>query len=228
MLEILSETKDPTRVQPHLKKCFEGIAKLIFTDELEITHMISSEKEVIELNEVISTTATRGKVEEWLLTLEGVMKRSVRDRVSDGVDSYAKMDRVEWIKVQPGQVALCVGQTYWTSGMHTAIKAGIPAIKAYFDKQNEDLGHIVQLVRGKVPKLVRKTCEAMVTMDVHSRDVTLDLFEKNCAAENDFNWLAQLRYYWEGPDGEKAMLARMINSTCKYAYVPRRRPPTRP
>merc|ERR1719253_1322725 len=68
LLEILSQSKDPTRVQPFLSKVFEAISKITFTSDLEITEMRSPENEVITF---VNMIVTHGKnVEAWMGELE--------------------------------------------------------------------------------------------------------------------------------------------------------------
>jgi dynein heavy chain, axonemal len=67
MLEILSETKDPTRVQPHLRKCFEGIAALAFDEKTDVHAMISAEGERVSFVAPVQPKKAQGAVEKWLV-----------------------------------------------------------------------------------------------------------------------------------------------------------------
>ena len=46
-------------------------------------------------------------------------------------------------------------------------------------------------------KILRLKVTALVTIEVHSRDVIERLIKSGCSDENAFEWLCQLRYYME-------------------------------
>jgi len=97
LLEILSETKEPLRVQPHLKKCFEGIAKLEFDDERKIHGMYSVEGELVPYTRVIDPIASKGQVEDWLVQVEDVMLKSIKQVVEASYQDYMKRSRDKWV-----------------------------------------------------------------------------------------------------------------------------------
>ncbi|NWU12959.1 DYH3 protein, partial [Cephalopterus ornatus] len=212
LLEILSETKDPLRVQPHLKKCFEGIAKLEFTEDLEIVGMISSEKEIVPFIDKIYPVKANGMVEKWLFQVEEMMLASVRQVLHDGIKGYSEVPRKTWVLQWPGQAVICVSSIYWTEEVSEAISKG--TLQDFLEKSNLQIREIVELVRGKLSSGARLTLGALIVIDVHARDVVAKLAEDKVKDLNDFQWISQLRYYWE----ENDVVVRMITTEMKYGY----------
>ncbi|KAL1461654.1 hypothetical protein WDU94_013527, partial [Cyamophila willieti] len=211
MLEILSETRDPLRVQPHLKKLFEGIHKLEFNQMMDILAMISGESERVAMFYFVSTADARGSVEKWLVQLEEQMKKSVRRDIEKGIPFYREESRETWVTKWPGQVVLCVTQIFWTIEVHEALQTGKPKLNLF--PQQPQLNRVINLVRGQLTMLLRITLGALVVLDVHSKDVTIDLANNNVSNDMDFKWLAQLRYYWAND-----VLVKITNATVRYAY----------
>ena len=73
ILQIVSETRDPTKVQPFLRNIFEGIQSLEFTDLQAIQAVVSPQGERISLSFPIQPREAKGCVDRWLAELSQQM-----------------------------------------------------------------------------------------------------------------------------------------------------------
>lgn len=71
------------------------------------------------------------------------------------------------------------------------------ALQEWYEQNEKQLEGLTELVRGKLDSLQRKIVVALVTTDVHARDIVDELKQMNVQSVYDFKWMQQLRYYWE-------------------------------
>ncbi|EGR27865.1 hypothetical protein IMG5_187090 [Ichthyophthirius multifiliis] len=212
LLEILSQTKEPTAVQPHLKKVFENIHEVEFDENKKIKAMISSEKEKVQFEEDVDPK--NKNVESWMNELENMMCRSVRLCLFNSVQDYPTKKRTEWTLCHPGQCILNGSQLVWTQEVEASFKEGVKGVKAYWDKLDIYLKDLVELVRQKLTKQQMVTINALIVIDVHAKDVVENLWRNNVADSASFEWISQLRYYWENDDCQ----VKCIQTKFPYGY----------
>ncbi|KAI9175897.1 hypothetical protein H9P43_006261 [Blastocladiella emersonii ATCC 22665] len=210
LLQILSQTRDPTAVQPHLRKAFENMTQLEFEKDNRITAMYSADGECVKFHEPFYP---QGNVEEWLMRVENTMKSSLRDVLKHAIADYPVKKREEWVTQWPGQLVIAGSQVYFTQAVTEAIEKG--TLREMYASQLAALDGLVSLVRGDLDPIVRACVGALIVIDVHSRDVVRQLMENRIDNPNDFEWISQLRYYWEA---DEDLHIRIVNAHFKYGY----------
>ena len=140
---------------------------------------------------------------------------SLHTITGQSVKSYATSNREDWLLHWPGQVVLSVAQIYWTRAVEEALRrGGSDGLASFATQCSASLQNAVKLVRGELTKLQRATLGALVVIDVHARDVLVEMSTAGVREESDFAWQAQLRYYWE----DDTVVVRMLNAVAAYGY----------
>eukprot|EP00210_Caulerpa_lentillifera_P003766 g3598.t1 len=215
LLEILAETKNVQAVQPHLGRCFDGIKKLEFGPEaksINILSMISGDGEMISLG---NNLKARGTVEKWLSDVETRMVQSLKRLAKSSYLSYPTEDRTHWILHQAAQLVLTVSQVHWCEEMEQAIDAtNTNAVAEFYEINVQRLADLTTLVRSELSDLHRKITCALITIDVHSRDIVSYLQQQGVNEKSQFPWQMQLRHYWINDDIQICQ----ANATKWYGY----------
>ncbi|KAJ3125644.1 Dynein heavy chain 6, axonemal [Physocladia obscura] len=199
LLEILSQTRNPQAVQPHLSKCFDAIKSLDFASSevksTEILAMISPEGERVAFTKIIKA---RGNVEAWLGSVEEGMFAILRRLVKIAISEYESSKRADWVKEHAGQVVVTGNQIIWTRDVSEAIKSSNPekALNTFKQESINNLSALAGLVRGELTSIQRAVLGALITIDVHNRDIVQGLCLAKVSRLADFEWTKQLRYYW--------------------------------
>ncbi|XP_059612585.1 dynein axonemal heavy chain 7 [Phlebotomus argentipes] len=218
MLEILSETKDPVKVDSHLlAKCFDGIHKLSFDDDLNILGICSDRGEKITLLSSISTQDARGSVEKWLSGVEREMIRAVKDEIFRANQDYSAINHKEWILKWPQMVVLCCQKIHWTLDVELCLRGGnsFANLRKKFTELEMELKEIVDMMRSsELTNLHWTSLRSLIVMNVHSMNIVKELLEKKTTTSDEFIWLAQLRYYIISQE----VSLNIINANISFGY----------
>ena len=104
-----------------------------------------------------------------------IKKLAIGNKDIVGTTGKAATPRNEWVKAHKGQVVTTIAMIQWCLQTEDAINNMMedPAnLQNWFDTQVKQLEELTILIRGNLTDLQRMVLVALVTQDVHARDIT--------------------------------------------------------
>ncbi|RNF10287.1 1-beta dynein [Trypanosoma rangeli] len=250
LLEILGHTKEPAKVQPHLRKCFEGLYRLSLNtvrSRIVAEGMSSSDGESIAFVPYVQVEGL--SVETWLRRVELKMREMVQKRINATLDDLQSIfdpkrptsrDNLKaWVERNEGQsliTSACINWTLLTelaimeygelhsNGLSLQRRKASPLYKVY-KRWKGLIKRYCQLVRQPQSRMQRNKLVALITIEVHSRDILRQVLASRVHQVDDFEWSRQLRFYREDgdtaerpQDAPKVCIVRQTSAVVRYDY----------
>lgn len=144
-------------------------------------------------------------------------------KLGEGNKQYENNERHKWVMSPnlPGQVIATVAQIRWTEQTENAINEqvnDVQSLENHCAVQNQQIVELAKLVADpNLASLSRHILVALITVDVHARDIVDDLKNAQVQSTDDFMWKKQLRYYIEGQDSADCVI-RQVQATLQYGF----------
>eukprot|EP00667_Euglena_gracilis_P000150 EG_transcript_150 len=220
LVDILSKGSDPTAVLVHIGKIVDSLDTFQMIGDSKVTDMmISREGEQVKLAKEF---CCEGPVEDWLTGIIESMFMTIKSLIADGYTTYVENPRTAWIFLYPAQIVCYVTRIWYTLETHQAFDqmedGNEQAMKDFLKQQKAQLDGLITLVLGELTKGDRKKLVTLITIDVHSRDVIGRIVDEKVDNSTSFQWVSQLRYYWDDKKGSVINIcdAEFING---YEYI---------
>ena len=145
--------------------------------------MNSNEKEKVEFKKPLKA---RGPVETWLMQLQDEMIATLQYLLKQGVADYddekKSKNRVEFVQTHKGQIVATVSQIKWCQSTALAIDdmmADPTSLESWLATNVKQIEELIVQVRGNLSDIIRKITVALVTVDVHARDIVEEMKNLN-------------------------------------------------
>ncbi|KAL4105900.1 hypothetical protein PRIC1_003955 [Phytophthora ramorum] len=212
LLEILGQSQNPAVIQSHLKKLYQGVYRVEFSEKQDqIVAMLSAAGERVELHTPVAVTSN---VEEWLETFTNEMRRTIRALTAQCV-SVSAPDYHAF----PSQVLCLTEQIRFCSQAEAAIKSG--GVLELKRTLQDTLRELTSLDLS-TELLMSLKVKALVLDLVHHIDVCDQLLAANCRSVSDWIWQKQLRFYLDtrkqSSKDPPPCLIRMNDAEFAYTY----------
>ena len=213
LLEILGQAQNPAVIQSHLKKLFQGVHKVEFSeDKRNVIALLSVAGERVQLDTPVEITA---EVETWLDRLSNEMKMTLATLLQRCVRE--PRDKImEYISKYPAQILRTAAQINFATDAERVLKdGGGSGLSSFRSQLEERLQTFTFLDLSGEPLLLLKM-KALIIELIHMIDVIKTLEMSNVSDVNDWLWQKQLRFYLS-PSTSKCIV-RMVNAEFDYTY----------